>query len=320
QFDVVIGNPPYQLADGGGAGNSAIPLYHKFVEQAKRLDPRYLAMIIPSRWFTGGKGLDDFREEMLNDCQIRHISDYPNSRDVFDGVDVAGGVCYFMWQKDSSGACQVITRVGDQAWPATRNLTEFEVFIRDNRALSILEKVVNARLEPFSQLVSSRRPFDIDSSECGDGDGDLYLFNARGDGYISSSRLSSKGADQIWTWRALVSKTSSDHAGQADKNGRRRVLSRLEVMPPGSVCTETYLVLGPFENEAQSEASIAYLRTRFARFMIQLVLLTQNITKKSFSMLPIMDFDKNWTDKDLYDFFELNSDEVEFIEASIKEM
>ena len=320
QFDVVIGNPPYQLSDGGGAGSSAIPLYHKFVEQAKRLDPRYLTMIIPSRWFTGGKGLDAFREEMLNDPQIRHISDYPNSRDVFDGVDVAGGVSYFLWQKDSIGECEVSTRVGNNVWSTTRSLTEFPIFIRDNRSVSIIKKVLDADLPPFSELISSRRPFDINSADRGDSRGDLYLFNAHGDGRIASSRLSAKGAELIPTWRALVSKSSSEHAGQTDKNGRKRVLSRLEVMPPNSVCTETYLVIGPFENESQSIASIDYLRTRFARFLIQTVLLTQNITKKSFSMLPLVDFNRSWTDEELYSFFKLGDDEVNFIEATIREM
>nr|PKY80754.1 restriction endonuclease [Pseudoglutamicibacter albus] len=320
QFDVVIGNPPYQLSDGGGTGSSAIPLYHKFVEQAKGLDPRYLAMIIPSRWFTGGKGLDGFREEMLNDPQIRHISDYPDSRDVFDGVDVAGGVCYFLWQKDSSGPCEVVTHVGQNSWPSLRNLREFPVFIRDNRALSIVKKVRGAQLPSFSEIVSPRRPFDIDSSERGETNGDLRLFTAHGDATFSSSRLSEKGSDLIPTWRSLVSKTSSEHAGQTDKNGRKRVLSRLEVMPPGSVCTESYLVLGPFENKKQAEASIAYLKTRFARFMIQSVLHTQNITQKSFSMLPLMDFDQNWSDGDLNSFFGLSKDEIAFIEASIREM
>lgn len=320
QFDVVIGNPPYQLSDGGGTGSSAIPLYHRFVEQAKRLDPRYLTMIIPSRWFTGGKGLDAFREGMLNDDQIRHISDYPNSRDVFDGVDVAGGVCYFLWNKDSHGDCHISTRAADKVWSATRSLTEFPVFVRDNRALAIVQKVIGADLPSFSELVSSRRPFDIDASDLGDSIGDLYLFNAHGDGKINLSRLSKKGSDLVPTWRAMVSKSSNEHAGQTDKNGQKRVLSRLEVMPPGSVCTESYLVIGPFKNESQAAASITYLKTRFARFLIQSVLLTQNITKKSFAMLPAMNFDRTWTDAELYSYFELNDDDVAFIEATIREM
>lgn len=319
-FDVIIGNPPYQLSDGGGAGTSAIPIYNKFVEQAKGLEPEYLTMIIPSRWFTGGKGLNDFRRTMLSDKQLRSITDYPDSRHVFDGVDVAGGVCFFLWAKGSNGPCQVTTKVADHEWTVERDLDEFDTFIRDNRAISVVRKVLSKRMLPFSNLVSSRRPFDIDSSDDGDRNGDLYLFNARGDSSIKSGRLGSKGKELIPTWRALVSKTSSEHAGQTDKFGRKQVLSRLAIMPPGSVCTESYLVIGPFDSQKQSSAAISYLKTRFARFLIQSILITQNITSKSFSMLPLVDLNHTWTDQNLYEYFGLDNDEIDFIEKTIREM
>ncbi|MFZ2423518.1 MAG: Eco57I restriction-modification methylase domain-containing protein, partial [Anaerolineae bacterium] len=144
QFDVIIGNPPYQL-DDGGYGTSAAPLYHLFVEQAKALEPRYLAMIIPARWFAGGKGLDEFRELMLADSRLRSIDDFLSASDVFPGVGLKGGVCYFLWDRDNPGQCRVTTHFKD--WPVSttsRPLQEegVDVFIRFNEGLSILKKVV----------------------------------------------------------------------------------------------------------------------------------------------------------------------------------
>ena len=319
-FDVVIGNPPYQLSDGGGKGSSAMPIYQKFIEQAKNLDPRFISMIIPSRWFTGGKGLDAFRQEMLADHQLRSIVDFPDSRSVFDGVDIAGGVCYFLWQKGSEGPCEVTTRISDHSWTKTRYLDEFEIFIRDNRAVSIVQKIFKVSNQSFSDLVSARRPFDIDSSELGDRNGDLYLFNSRGDARFDSNRLGPKGSRLINTWRVLVSKTSSEHAGQADKGGQKRVLSRLEVMPPGSVCTESYLVIGPFNSEKEAKGAVSYLKTKFSRFLISTILPTQNITGKSFSILPKIDMTTDWSESKLYEFFGLDTDEINLIESTIRDI
>lgn len=319
QFDVIIGNPPYQMNDGGGSGSSASPLYHEFIEQAKNLEPRYLTMIIPSKWFSGGKGLDDFRETMLSDKRIRKITDFPNSRDAFSGVDIAGGVMYFLWNKDNLGSCIVNTVENSVSVIAERDLSEHDVFIRDNRALAIVKKIKAKSEVSFSSLVSARRPFGIDASNEGDKQGDLYLYAAKRDGKIERKNVP-KGTVYIDSWKVLISKTSSEHAGQTDKSGRKRVFSRIEVMPPKSVATESYLVIGPFGNEQEAIHASNYLRSKFVRFLVSTILLTQNMTRSSFVFVPSQSFDSNWTDEELFRKYKLTSDEIEFINSTIRPM
>jgi hypothetical protein len=264
QFDVIIGNPPYQLNDGGGSGSSASPIYHQFIDQAKTLEPRFLVMVIPAKWYTGGKGLNEFRQIMLSDRRIRYLADFPDSRDAFTGVDVAGGVCYFLWNRDEEGTCFVETHTAGERFGADRQLDEFDTFIRDNRALEIIHKVRALGETSFSSIVSSRKPFGIESAQKSDPKGDLYLFKSGTDGKIKRKDVP-KGHELIDSWKVLLSKTSSEHAGQTDRNGMKRVLSRIELMFPGSVSTESYLVIGPVANDAEGRNVAAYLRTKFAR-------------------------------------------------------
>lgn len=319
QFDVIIGNPPYQLSDGGGSGSSARPIYNAFVERGKELDPRFLVMIIPSRWFAGGKGLDKFRAKMLADRHLKALVDYPDSREVFAGVDVAGGVCYFVWDKSWDGPCMVETVVNGNATAAVRKLDEHDVFIRDNRVLGVVEKVRGVGSKDFSYLVSSRRPFGLDASLRASVDGELVLYSSSGDGRINRGEVP-KGHDLIDQWKVLVSKTSSEHAGQTDKNGMKRVLSRIEVMAPGSVATESYLIVGPFETQAEAESAASYLRTRFARFLVSSVLLTQNITRSMFKFVPVPHLTQTWRDEELYSKYQLSPEEIELIESTVKEI
>ena len=317
KFDVVIGNPPYQLNDGGGSGSSASPIYHKFIEQAQKLEPRFLTMVIPSKWYSGGKGLDEFRSNMLEDKRIRYIADFPDSREAFAGVDVAGGVCYFLWNRDAEGTCKVETFDKGKVFSAERNLNEFETFIRDNRALEIVHKVLKSKQESFASIVSSRKPFGIESAQASDPAGDCYLFASGKDGKIKRKSVP-KGQEIIDTWRVLLSKTSSEHAGQTDKSGTKRLFSRIEIMPPGSVCTESYLVIGPFKSKKQAENAASYLRTRFVRFLVSTILLTQNISKSMFEFVPVQDFTNELTDSDLFKLYKLNSEEIAYIEATIR--
>ncbi|MFT4233908.1 MAG: Eco57I restriction-modification methylase domain-containing protein [Microbacterium sp.] len=318
QFDVIIGNPPYQLSDGGGTGSSAMPIYHRFIEQAKRLEPRLLTMIVPSKWFSGGKGLDDFRATMLGDRHVRALVDYPDSRDAFSGVDVAGGVCYFLWNREAPGSCHVESRNGDRSVSAERTLDEYPVFIRDNRALNIVKKVESKGDRPLSSLVSARWPFGVDVGQASVS-GDLYLYASGGDERIQRSEVL-RDLELIDQWKVLLSKTSSEHAGQTDKSGRRRVLSRIEVMPPASVATGSYLILGPFETQQEAANAASYLRSRFVRFLVSTILLTQNITRRSFAFAPTPDFTRTWTDEDLYERYGLSAEEIALIEATIKPM
>jgi len=319
QFDVIIGNPPYQMNDGGGDGSSATPLYHQFIDQAMQLEPRYLSMVVPSKWFSGGKGLDDFRAKMLSDNRIRHLIDYPNSREAFSGVDVAGGVMYFLWDRNNPGTCMVETRTNGQSVVAERSLNEHQVFVRDNRVLAIIKKVGAQGDLEFSGLVSARRPFGIDAAHKGSKTGDVYLYSSSGDSMIHRKDVN-KGTELISKWKVLLSKTSSEHAGQPDKSGRKRVLSRIEVMPPNSVATESYLIVGPFESKFESENAAAYLRTRFVRFLVSAILLTQNITRGSFAFVPSQDFSNTLTDEKLYKKYLLTNEEIEFIESTIRPM
>lgn len=317
QFDVIIGNPPYQLSDGGGTGSSAVPIYQHFINQAKKLDPRFLSMIIPSKWFSGGKGLDEFRETMLNDRRIRILVDYPDSRYAFSGVDVAGGVCYFLWDRDHPGTCRVDTVSADETITSERTLNEYKVFVRDNRVLNIARKIASVERPAFSTLVSARRPFGIDSSYEGNQNGELYLYASGNDGRIDRANVP-KGQDLVDRWKVLLSKTSSEHAGQTDKVGRKRVFSRIEVMSPGSVATESYLIVGPFNSEQEAANAANYLRTRFVRFLVAAVLLTQNMTRSSFMFVPKQDFSSSWTDDELYAKYQLSQDEIDFIEKTIR--
>jgi len=319
QFDVIIGNPPYQMNDGGGSGSSASPLYNRFIEQAKKLEPRYLTMIIPSKWFSGGKGLDEFRETMLSDKRLIKITDFPDSRDAFNGVDIAGGVMFFLWSKEHSGNCSVSTIQGDKVISSERRLDEHEVFIRDNRALAIVHKVEKFKEPSLSSLVSARRPFGIDASHEGDKNGDLYLYASRKDGRIERKDVP-KGSEYIDKWKVLISKTSSEHAGQTDKSGRKRVFSRIEVMQPKTVATESYLVIGPFANREEAVNASNYLRTKFVRFLVSTILLTQNMTRSSFVFVPTQSFLSSWTDEDLFKKYELSTEEIDFINSTIRPM
>lgn len=281
KFDVIIGNPPYQLSDGGGgAGKSAAPLYHKFVEQAKKLKPRYLSMIIPSRWFNGGKGLDDFRSSMLKDTCVSHIVDYADSKDCFPGgVDIPGGICYFLWEREYSGQCSVtnIMKGGEQI-TADRVLDEYPTFIRNNNAVSVVHKVVSKHEQMFNEIVSSRKPFGLESNTKFDATGDVILRSSSGMGKIDKNRIL-VGYELLDKWKVIVSKVSFEHAGVPDKDGMMRVLSVVQILPPNSACTESYLVANTFDDEAMANNFASYLKTKFVRFLIMQMLASMNMSK-----------------------------------------
>lgn len=223
KFDVIIGNPPYQLSDGG-FGRSASPIYNRFVQQAKKLNPRYLVMIIPSRWFAGGKGLDDFRAEMLKDDRIRKIVDFEDASECFPGVDIAGGICYFLWEKNSSGPCEIINMHNGKEAVSTRKLNEFNTFIRHGNAVPIIRKVLSLKEKSMSEQVSSRKPFGLPTNARPLKKGDLVLRWNNGEGPYERDKIE-VGSELIDKWKVITSKVSYDHAGQPDKNGMRKVLS-----------------------------------------------------------------------------------------------
>jgi site-specific DNA-methyltransferase (adenine-specific) len=319
KFDVIVGNPPYQLNDGGGTGSSAKPIYNLFIEQAKKLNPKYLSMIVPARWYSGGKGLDDFRGEMLKDKRIRKLVDFPDSRDCFPGVDIAGGVCYFLWERDSPGTCEVEVVRKNEKTRSKRNLDEFENFVRDNISVDIIHKVRNKADGYLDVIVSSRMPFGLPSNIKPGKAGELSLITSNGDGRISRDKVKS-GTELIDKWKVLLSKASNDHGGQPDKEGKRRIFSRVEVMPPNTVCTESYLVVGGYDSEEEANNMCSFLKTRFCRYLVSTVLLTQNITKGKFIFVPKLAMDTKWDDQLLYEEFSLNLNEIDSIESLIRPM
>ncbi|MBR1828086.1 MAG: Eco57I restriction-modification methylase domain-containing protein [Atopobiaceae bacterium] len=317
QFDVIVGNPPYQMNDGGNKA-SASPIYQLFVQQAMKLNPRFLTMIIPARWYSGGKGLDGFRKDMLEDRRIVKLVDYPDSKDCFPGVDIAGGVCYFLWSRDSSeNKCEVTTCQGDQKRTVERDLDEYSTFIRESEAVGILSKVTKFGERTMDQQVSSRKPFGLATNVLPMRNGDIRLRYIKGTGPFSRSSVST-GIEMIDKWKVVASYVSFDHAGRADKNGQRKVLSVMRILPPVTVCTETYLVYGAYDSKEQALNLKRYLTLKLPRFLIAQLSSGQHLTKSTFAFCPIPDVSIEWTDEMLAKKYGLTEEESAFIESRIK--
>ncbi len=321
KFDVIIGNPPYQLNDGGGMGASAIPLYHKFVLQAKKLNPRYLTMIIPSRWFVGGKGLDDFRDEMLHDNRLRILHDFPNSSDCFDGVKIEGGVCYFLWDRDNPNLCEVITHNKDNVFSMKRHLLEHNssTFIRFNQAVPIFNKITKINYMSFSDIVSTRKPFGLSSTfnsfSKSIKDGPLKIYANKQIGYLPKDFIIPQNNDFVDKFKVYISFAY----GMGDIM-QSQVINRPFVGEPNSICTETYLVVGPFHDLNECNNVISYMKTKFFRFLVSLKKNTQNGTKQVYQFVPMQNFNESWTDEKLYKKYNLTQEEIDFIESMIKPM
>ncbi len=323
KFDVIIGNPPYHISvNEGGKGLGAIPIYHKFVQQAIKLRPRYLTMIIPSRWFSGGVGLSSFRNYMLNDRHIRYINDFVNSNDCFPGVDINGGVCYFLWDRDYKGDCEFYLHRNYSTTRSIRKLNEFDIFVRFDEALSIIHKVLNQHPQFLSEIVSSQTPFAFNSDVRGEKTSfpnSIKIFSSKGVGFVSRDEIK-RNSDWIDKFKVMLPKITTEHGGIPDKEGKYKVLTSLRILHPGEICTQSYLIVGPFEDETFSENAKAYLETRFVRFLLQQSLTSMNISKDKFCFVPMQDFSKLWTDEELYAKYGLTDEEIAFIESMIRPM
>ncbi|MBM6810363.1 Eco57I restriction-modification methylase domain-containing protein [Faecalitalea cylindroides] len=326
KFDVICGNPPYQLNDGGsGTGISAKPIYHYFVEQSKKLNPRYLTMIIPSRWFAGGKGLDEFRESMLNDDRLRIIYDFMSSKDCFPGVNIAGGVNYFLWDRDNRGMCKVYNCSSNNTpIVSTRKLNEFSMFIRDNRALSIIHKFLNSGDSNLSNNTFTRNPFGFVSKERGDKrkkyEDDLLLVSSGGTGYVRRSAVS-KNINQVDKYKVSIGKiVPSNGEVDTDPKDGYKVTTSSRILKPGEIMTESYLLLHGFDSYEEAENFASYMALKFPRFMMKHTLSSMNISTQNFQFVPFLDYSKKWTDEELYNRYNLTKEERDYIENFIRPM
>ncbi|WP_339864934.1 Eco57I restriction-modification methylase domain-containing protein [Paremcibacter congregatus] len=322
QFDVIIGNPPYQMT-GGAGGSSDSSIYHLFVQQAFNLEPRFVSMVIPSRWMAGGRGLDDFRAEMLKSEHIRSLTDFPDSGTAFPGVQIKGGICYFLWDRDHTGPCDV-TRMADGAESIQRDreLGEFDVFIRDERALGILRKVISKSEPSILDLISGDTPFGIAtnfqdwSEKQGTEKIPLHLIcrGKRTIGYMDRD-LVRKNVAALDVWKVLVPK-----AYGAGESFPHQILGKEIVASPPSACTQTYLVVSPFQSEEAARSFASYYRTRLFRFLVSLRKITQDALRSTYSWVPQQKWDKIWSDQELYEKYGIEPDEIAFIESMIRPM
>jgi len=322
KFDVIIGNPPYQISDGGAAA-SAKPLYHRFIENAIKLNPRYLSMIIPSRWFSGGKGLDNFREKMINDTKLKNLTIHFNAKDCFPGIPLEGGVCYFLRDSNYDGLCSIKNINDNELISESKRFLRYknnDTFIQFNEAISILEKIQKKNLKSFSKLVSSRKPFGFDTT--------FKNFSNQND--FDSVKIIHRGENINYVKRSLVKQNSelidkykvfiSGAYGYGTKGFPYQVLNTPILGDRSSCCTETYLLIGPFESKNEAENVISFIRTKLFRFLVILRKPTQHGTSKVYSFVPILNFNKKWDNKSVNEFFELDKNEIDIIEKMITEM
>ena len=323
KFDVIIGNPPYQMNIGGGGKGSgtAIPIYNKFIEQAKKLKPNYLTMIIPSRWFSGGRGLEQFRKSMLSDNKITHLVDYSNSKDCFPGVDIAGGVCYFLWDNHAydNAECKVENWHNGKCSVTNRKLNEFNVFVRSNTAVSIIHKVLAQNEITMNKIVRPVSLFGLNTNQEFTNDGEVSVKTSNGFKKCKMTDLRA-GSEILDKYKVFISAASYDHGGQPDKDGKRRILSIVDILNPNEVCTSTYIIVDVFDDENKAKNMVNYLKSMFVRFLLSQVCISQHISRDTFSFVPMQDFSKSWTDEELYKKYNLTQEEIDFIESMIKPM
>ena len=318
KFDAIVGNPPYQVMDGG-AGVSAVPVYHRFVDIAKQSKTNYISMIMPAKWYNGGRGLEQFRYDMLHDKQLRSLYDYIDPHDCFPTVDVAGGICYFLRDKNYDGLCNFVSCKSGVKIPTLRNLSESEVLIRHKEEVSILSKIQIDGQTYLSSTAYSQKPFGLRTYVKPLEQGDITLRYNGGVGPFSSD-LVTTNKNLIGKWKIITSCLTAEHAGETDKNGQKRIFSTLEILEPGTICTETYMLLSAFDNKESCVNMLQFLKTCFVRALVAMVTATQHLSKANFRFVPLQDFSRPWTDADLYAKYGLTEEEIAFIESMIKPM
>jgi site-specific DNA-methyltransferase (adenine-specific) len=322
KFDVIIGNPPYQMNTGVVKENYAVPIFQKFVRNAKKLNPKYLTMIIPARWYTGGRGLNDFRMEMKSDKRISKIVDFIDSRDCFPGVDVSGGIMYFLWDKNHEGKCEFTNIIQGESHTKIRDLSKESVIVRMNNSQTIIEKVKKKSSSFLDKHVSPQTPFGLHTNFVGykrQSQGMIKVKSSKGIQYIEREKIK-KNTHLIDRYKVSFSKATSEHGGQQSKNKSRLVFSSLSILEPGEICTQSYLVVSIQMNKQQSDNLLSYLKTKFLRFLLFQSLSSQDISRDKFCFVPELNLNTKWTDEILYEKFELNDKEITLIENTIREI
>ena len=327
KFDAVVGNPPYQMMDGGNRA-SASPVYQYFVSQAQKLSPSYLSMITPSRWFAGGKGLDDFRSEMLSDTRIRCIIDYADSSYCFPGVDIAGGVNYFLWDSKYNGLCEVTSIRGESKTTIKRKLNEIDnIFIRNNLSIALMKRIDACNDKRMSRFVSFRNPFGIATDEHGleiaSSDDLLKLVCSKKGNQLAIAYLSrdkvQKNYDWINKYKVVIGRSvpRNGEVGVDPKKGYRAITT-VHVLSPNMVCTDTYLILSVFDTKNEAENFAKYMTLKFPRFLLHETYTSMAISKENFRFVPYLDYTREWTDQELYERYACTDEEISLIESMIR--
>ncbi len=322
KIDAIIGNPPYQVMDGGGAGTGAVAIYNDFVTLSKSIAPHYISMIMPARWYTGGKGLDAFREAMLQDRRIRQMFDYPNPKECFPNTNISGGVCYFLWDRNYDDLCTFENIICGKRTRMLRRLDEYEIFIRYNTALSIVHKVLShSGFSSLSDLVSTRNVFGLSSSVRGaldqGAEHTLQVYTSGGLGWIEEDSVTA-GVSLIDKHKVFMGKVLSGHLGETDEHGQVKVIATIYTAKPREVCTDSYLVIGGFATHQEALNLAAYLKTKTLRYLLLQALASMNMSRGNFRFVPVLDFSKTWTDEMLYERFGFTEGEISTIEQAIK--
>jgi site-specific DNA-methyltransferase (adenine-specific) len=318
KFDVIIGNPPYQLNDGGNQA-SAKPIYQLFIEQAKKLEPRFLTMVVPARWYSGGKGLSDFRNQMLGDDRLRELCDFFDANLVFPGIDISGGVCYFLWNLNERGPCKITTHLSSGASTLERPLLQDgkDTFIRFNQAVSIVEKVHAKQLNRFSDLISSRKPFgiptNVDVSQ-EQKESQIRIFAYPNNGFVDEDKITNN-FDWVEKYKVMIAYAYGERGSFP-----YMVTGKPFIGGQGTCCSETYIITAVTDSLSEANNVITYMSTRFFRFLVLLKKNTQHATSKVYELVPVQDFSKPWTDEELYKKYGLDQDEIGFIESMIRPM
>ena len=286
------------------------------------MKPHFMTMIVPSRWFSGGRGLDDFRNEMLNDPKIVKLVDFVDSKECFPGVDIAGGICYFLWKNEPTenpGFCEITNIKMNSSITAQRSLNEYPIFIRDNLAVKIVSKVLNQKESTMDKTVYPVSLFGLNTNTELKKQGEIQVRHSGGISYCDKKEIRA-GHNIVQKYKVYISAASYDHAGQPDKDGKRRILSIVDILQPNTVCTSTYIIVKEFDSLDEAKNLVGYLKTYFVRFLLDQICISQHISRDTFGFVPLQDFSKPWTDEELYAKYGLTQEEIDFIESMIRPM